>query len=107
MGLKKGMTNNPNGRPKGMRVVYSDKIKGIVAKHFLEAEEGKQTELEKILNELSMDTDNKMSMKDKISAAYDYFRLIAPQARDEGDIEDESRIKNALYDKFFNKDSKQ
>lgn len=27
MGLKKGMTNNPNGKPPGVRSRYSEKIK--------------------------------------------------------------------------------
>lgn len=103
----KGSTGNPNGRPKGARNKYSEEIKEIIARHFLVATEGNKTELECILTELKVATDNKISYKDKISLAYDYFRLIAPQARDEGDIEDESRIKNALYDKFFNKDKKE
>ena len=103
MAPQKGHTNNPNGRPKGARNKYSEEIKEIISKHFLVAETGDKTELECILNELKMSTENTISYKDRISLAYDYFRLIAPQARDEGEIEEEGRIKSALYDKFFNK----
>ena len=99
----KGSTGNPNGRPKGAKSIYTAQIKEVISKHFLEAAEGKKSELEKILEAISVDSDVNMSYKDKISAAYDYFRLIAPQARDEGEIESENNIKNALYDKFFNR----
>ena len=97
----KGKTGNPNGRPKGAKSIYTAQIKEVISKHFLEAAEGKKSELEKILEAISVDSDVNMSYKDKISASYDYFRLIAPQARDEGEIEQENDIKNALYDKFF------
>lgn len=98
----KGKTNNPKGRPKGARNKYSEEIKEIIAKHFLVVNEGNTTELENILHELKMSTENKISQKDKVAAAYDYFRLIAPPARDEGEIEQETQIKSALYNKFFN-----
>ena len=99
----KGSTGNPNGRPKGAKSIYTAQIKEVISKHFLESKKGEKSELEKILEAISIDSDAKMAVKDKISASYDYFRLIAPQARDEGEIESENNIKNALYDKFFNR----
>ncbi len=101
--MKKGHTNNPNGRPKGAKTIYTEQIKTVLANHFIESKDGANSELENILHELKMSTENKLSLKDKISASYDYFRIIAPQARDTGEIEQETQIKSALFNKFFNK----
>ena len=106
MGLKKGMTNNPNGKPPGVRSRYSEKIKEVVARHFMESDERGMCELERILNELKVDSKNDIDLKDKLKLAYDYFRLVAPQAREESEVEAESQIKNVLYNRFFNTDKK-
>lgn len=104
MGVK-GKTNNPAGRPKGAKQVYSEQIKMIIGKHFMDIKEGNTCELEKILNELSVEKENKINLKDKITIAYDYFKMIAAPARDTGEVQEEERIKSALFNKFLNKEN--
>lgn len=48
MGLKKGQTNNPNGRPKGSKNKSTQQIRGMVTELFNEQFEQVQKDLEQL-----------------------------------------------------------
>lgn len=112
-GLRKGQTNNPNGRPTGSGNKASASVKDIIAKFMIDDDisAGKHSQLRLVLNALKLDPDkfngksfvNELSDLDiyKINTSLKYLRFIAPFARDEGELDSENKIKNALFEKFF------
>jgi len=100
-GLKKGQTNNPNGRPAGAVNKASANTKDIIANFYLSNKEGEKSQLEQILNELRLDNKNNLAIDYKINTSFKYLRFIAALARDEQEVETENNLKNALYEKFF------
>lgn len=112
-GLKKGQTNNPNGRPTGAENKASASVKSIIADFMIEDDKstGKHSQLRLVLNALKLDPEkfngkgvvSELSDLDiyKINTSLKYLRFIAPFVRDEGEVETENNIKNALYEKFF------
>lgn len=100
-GLKKGQTNNPNGRPVGAVNKASANTKEIIANFYLSNKDGNPSQLEQILDSLRLDIVNELPLDYKINTSFKYLRFIASLARDEGEVESENQLKNALYEKFF------
>ena len=112
-GLPKGVTNNPNGRPVGAENKASASVKSIISDFMIEDDNslGKHSQLRLVLNALKLDPEkfngkgvvSELSDLDiyKINTSIKYLRFIAAFARDEGEVETENNIKNALYEKFF------
>ena len=100
-GLKKGQTNNPNGRPTGAVNKASANTKEIIANFYLSNKDGNPSQLEQILDNLRLDKVNDLPIDYKINTSFKYLRFIAALARDEQEVESENQLKNALYEKFF------
>jgi hypothetical protein len=104
-GAKKGQTNNPKGRPVGAIGKASKSVKDAIASFYIgEIGEDQKTELERILNELSLNNTNnskELSKEYKITTSLKYLRFIASFARDEGEVETENKIKNLFMEKFL------
>lgn len=112
-GLKKGQTNNPNGRPVGAVNKASASVKEIIADFLLTDDDkiNKNAQIRLVLNALKLDPEKfggenivtGITEEDmyKINTTLKYVRFIAAFARDEGEVESENQIKNALYEKFF------
>lgn len=112
-GLKKGQTNNPNGRPVGAVNKASASVKEIIADFLLIDDDklNKNAQIRLVLNALKLDPEKfngesvvtSFTEEDvyKINTTLKYVRFIAAFARDEGEVESENNLKNALYEKFF------
>lgn len=100
-GLKKGQTNNPSGRPIGALNKANSAVKQMIADFYLGGSNETNPELGKILQELSIDKENKLSLEFKIEMSYKYLRFIAAYARNEQEVEDENKIRNLFIEKFL------
>lgn len=100
-GLKKGQTNNPNGRPVGALNKASTSVKQIIANFYLEEKDESKPELANILEQLRINTSNDLSLGFKISMGLKYLRFISSFARDEGEVETEKTLTNLFMEKFF------
>jgi hypothetical protein len=95
-GLKKGQTNNPNGRPQGAVGKASASVKQIISEFYLQGTDGNKPELERILHELRLDTENSLDFNFKISMAFKYLRFIAAFVRDEALESEEEQQKRCF-----------
>lgn len=93
MGLKKGMTNNPNGRVPGSKnkipFDIKKKMSGKVDESFIE---GMFADIEIIDNP-----------KDRAAAKIKVVEFFVPKPRDSGEIETENLLRSALMDRIFPK----
>lgn len=69
MGLPKGQTNNPNGRPKGSKNKSSAEIREMFSELI-------SNNIEQLQNDL-----NKLEPKDRIKAMIDFSKFVVPSLR--------------------------
>ncbi|GHT33136.1 hypothetical protein FACS189434_06540 [Bacteroidia bacterium] len=98
-GLKKGQTNNPEGRPVGALNKANTTTKKIISTFYLVDKDGdNKTQLEKILWELriSEDNNNGLELEYKINTSLKYLRFIASYYKDEETETEIEDVKNIL-----------
>jgi len=91
-GLKKGQTNNPNGRPKGSGNIVSRTLKGRIAE-FMESD---WENLERQIDELEP--------KDKVKAKIELLKLVVPRPISDEEKDGMTKLYGGLAHLFGAKD---
>lgn len=91
-GLKKGQTNNPNGRTPGSK----NKVQNIVKKKIEEYFDGDNFDV--LITEI-----NALDGKEKVKAKLELLKLVVPRPRDAEETEDILKIQTSFFDKYFNR----
>lgn len=90
MGLRKGMTNNPYGKPKGTKCKVTIKMKEIISDFM----ENKVDDVKEAFD--------KLEPKDKVNSFISLLRYIIPPARDPEDAEQANAV-SSLVKRLFEK----
>jgi hypothetical protein len=88
--MEKGQTNNKNGRPKGTPNRVTAELREWISNLI----DSNKEQIEKDL--MSIEPDKRLAMLEKL------MQYVLPKQKEEA-IEEGTNIKNALYDKFFNR----
>ena len=97
-GLKKGKTNNPNGRPKGSKNTVPKKLRDALL-----ARTQKDKIIEKAFDHLASLEDP----KDYLSECRWLFRYLLPPAVSDEELDAISQSQSPFIDRLFRRDGKQ
>lgn len=87
--MKKGQTNNPNGRPRGSRNKVSSATKELLEKFVAE-------NFDTIMKDLK-----KLDCKDRVNAFISLLKYLVPPARDKEAEEETNNALNTLIKRLF------